>query len=255
MNEGRRSTAPPPPVAKLGGRRPVVPWVLAAACAAAALATWVFRPSAHSDAQAGDQARNAGEGPAGTAATDQELTEEEQEACRRARLALRECQRDIEGCRSELRTTAAGPDAASAAPSEVDCLARPEVLAELDRRTRAAASRAVDEERARVRQETETRNDSARRVMERALGLSQEESGWINDFVCLAQNMQDSATADVAAGRLTPEEAWRRLTTGRRAVLRELKDRFPPGRLPQTPELGALLVMLRSFDCRAARSP
>jgi hypothetical protein len=226
----------------------VLPWVVAAGCAAAALAAWVLRPSAGPAAPVQDGAVRPGDDLAGLPTPGDEPTEDEREACRRARLALRQCQRDTEQCRTELQRDAATSGAATP-PPEVDCLARVDVAAEIDRRAALAASRTLEEEQARVRRESEARNASARRIMEQVLGLSQNESGWISDFACRTRRIQESAAADVVAGRTTPEEAWRKAYVDRRTALRELTQRIPRERFPPVQEFGALLIMLRSIDC------
>jgi hypothetical protein len=253
-NDGRRPTIPPPQTPARGGLRIALPWLVAAVCAAAAAAAWLVRPPSTPSVPSSGRAEPE-EQPATPGAGDEDPAGDDAEACRRVRLTLRTCQRDIDDCRNRLDRANAPRDAETAAPPEVDCLARPDVLAEIGRRAALQAQQAADAEKARVRSEAEARNSSARRLMEQALGLSQEESGWLAEFTCRARKMQEAAAREVVAGRFTPEEAWRGVLAGRRAALRTLVQRFAPGRLPPNAELGALLVMLGSVDCTDEAAP
>lgn len=247
MTETSRSS--PPPVSR--GRR-VVPWAIAAVCAAAAVWAWWTRPA---PAAGGASPESSG------AIGDPESTEAPVEpapdlagdsaALRRCVVRLEAARALLERCENPPAAPAPAPDASAAQPEtpRVDCLAQPEVLAEVERRVRAEVERTMELEAARREEARAARDDAARRILEQRLGLNTVESAWVRDFICAARGMRRMAADEVIAGREAPVEAWRKLHRERMEVLRDLAAYLGRERLRKLREFGGIGLVVDSIQC------
>lgn len=251
MTGTSRSTAPPPAAA---GWRRAAPWVLAAACALAAVAAWWSRPAA----SGGSPMEPGGEGA--EPASDEVPTEPNPGLARES-AALRRCVVRLDAARALLERCEAAPPAPAAVPAPpvpeptLDCLSRPDVRAELERRVAEEVERTMQLEATRREEARSRRDDSARRMLEQSLGLNTEESAWVRDFVCAARDLRRVAGEEVLAGRESPLEAWRKLRGERQEVLRDLAAYLGRDRFLKLYKLGGIGLVADSIQCADPAGP
>ncbi|MBN1772635.1 MAG: hypothetical protein JXB32_15300 [Deltaproteobacteria bacterium] len=248
---GTSRSVPPVPPARSGWRR-AAPWVLASVCAAAAAVAWWTRPAV---VTGGDPAEPGGEGADPDSA---EVRVEPAPGLARDSAALKRCVVRLEAARALLERCE-NDAAAAVAPAEppapelpalqADCLAEPEVRAELERRVREEVERTMQLEATRREEARAARDDTARRMLEQSLGLNTVESAWVRDFVCAARGQRHTAVEEVIAGREAPLEAWRKLRRERQEVLQDLAAYLGRDRVAKLRQLGGIGLVADSIQC------
>lgn len=250
MTGPSRSTAPAPPAVSAGRR--AAPWLLAAGCAAAAVAAWWTRPPASAD---GAPAGPGGEGgEPGAAEVPLEASPglvHESAALKRCVVRLEAARALLGRCENAAAEPAAPvePAAPDVAPPAPDCLAQPDVRAELERRVAEEVERTMQLEATRREEARAARDDTARRMLEQGLGMNTVESARVRDFVCAARDQRRVAVEEVLAGRETPQVAWRRLRQERQDVLRDLAAYLGRERFLKLRQLGGIGLVADSIQC------
>jgi hypothetical protein len=227
--------------------------VVAAVFAAAAAGLWLTRPSPESpgpepESAAGLEPESENPATAGAA---------ERAERRRLDAALRECRLQLEASRDllERRGGTAPPVPAPVPAPQVDCLAQPAVLAELERRAADEARRASELQAQQQQEERAAHNGAARRMLEQAAGLSPVESQHIADLLCAAHDLRAAAAQEMIVQGASPQDVRTRLRDERRAILEDLaqylgRERF--GRLLQVDGAG---LLAGSIECEGPTAP
>jgi hypothetical protein len=255
-NADRSSVPPPKPADGRAAGTPaavVLPWVVAVVFAAAAAGLWLTRPAPQS----------AGPEPGSAAGLEPEsespATAGAAEPAERRRLAaaLDECRLQLDASRDllERRGGAAPPVPAPVAAPQVDCLAQPAVLAELERRAADEARQTTELQAKQRLVERAAHNEAARRMLEQAAGLSPAESQHIADLLCAARDLRAVAVREMIVQGASPQEVGTRLRDERRTILEDLAQYLGRERFGRLARVDGAALMAGSVECEGPTAP
>jgi hypothetical protein len=235
----------------------VLPWLVAVVFAAAAAGLWLTRPSSEGTGpgpgSAADLEPEAGlEGPADAGAAAERAER------RRLDAALRECRTQLEAFR-ELAERPVGSAVSPAPPPavapQVDCLSQPAVLAELQRRAADEVRRTLEQQAKQRQEERTSHNETARRMLEQAAGLSPVESQHIADLICTARDLRAAAAQEVVAQGASPDDVRQRLRDDRRDMLQDLAQYLGRERFARLSQIDGAALMAGSIECEGPSAP
>jgi len=164
--------------------------------------------------------------------------------------ALRRCAARLDAAQVLLaRVQDRAGDAPAAVEGLPECAGNAEALAEIEAKIAAEVERRLEEVAALRLSERDERRTAMRTMVQDYLGISEEQSGWLMDYVCAVRGLRADVIDEVRDAKLDLKTAAERQKAEREEALADIERILGPDKYQQLRSVGGIGKLGDLFEC------